>query len=644
MADESSFANQFLGALPTGVAIHVAGRVVYTNPALVRMVGAPSAGDCLGRSILDFIHPDYQERTLDRVRGVYEQKGPADWVEVEFRRTDGTPFPVEVAASAVDWNGQPAAQVLVVDVTRRKEAERARHESELRYERLIEGLPLGVVIHAEGKVVYANREAVRIVGGGDPADYLGRSVLGFVHPDHVELSRARIQRLYDRQGNVPVQAMHLVRRDGVVVEVELAGAMVDWEGRPAGQVVLVDVTERRRLERRIQQAQKNESMEVLAGGVAHDFNNLLVSILGSTDLALLELPDGAAARAHVERIAVGARRAAGLARQMLAYAGRGGIHFEQIDLGGLVRETAGLLEASLSRKAVLHYEIPSDIPSVEGDATQLRQVVLNLIANARDAIGDREGAIAVSVGAVDADREALHSPYLTEERPPGRYVFVDVADTGVGMAGKVLARLFDPFFTTKFAGRGLGLAAVLGIVRAHHGVVRVESRPGAGARFRVLLPALPADGRAPAPRQDDRGVVAPSAPGGTILVVDDDESVRVITGHMLRRSGYSVIEAEDGESALAVFRAQGDAIDCVILDQVMPRMDGRETFHALVGLREDVRVVICSGFGERDSSWEPADRERLVFLQKPFERDELLAAVGRALSPVSRRRPDPSSA
>jgi len=639
---QSSFERRFLDSLPTGVAIHVEGRLVYANPALCRMTGARSPGDWLGRPVLDFVPPAFHAATRERIAALYRKERPAEWVEVPFLRCDGSSFPAEVAASMVDWEGRPAAQTIVVDVSRRTRAQAELRESEERYRRVVEELPVGVVVHTGGRAVFVNREAGRVLGA-EPAELLGQVVLDYIHPEDRERTRERIQRVYDKEGPTPFAPAQLVRRDGTVVDVDMCGAVVDWHGQPAAQVLFTDTTERRRLERRIQQAQKNESMEVLAGGVAHDFNNLLVGILGSAELALNALEPTAAARPLVERIGESARIAADLARQMLAYAGRARVVLDQVDPNALVAEMAGLLEAALPRKVRLRFEPGAALPPIEGDPTRLRQVVMNLVVNAGEAIQDREGHVTVRTGVLEADTETLRSPYIASDVPAGRYVAIEVVDDGSGMDEDVLRRLFDPFFSTKFAGRGLGLAAVLGIVRAHRGTILVESRPGAGSRLRVLLPAAPApeeppsrapEGHLPAGRST--AADAGRAPcRGAVLVADDDDTVREIARHMLARAGWPVLEARDGEACLALFRARlgatgSDRIACVLLDLAMPRMDGHETLAALQALQPDVSVVVCSGFAEHDIS-APADGDaRIVFLAKPFASQELLAAIERA--------------
>ena len=382
--------------------------------------------------------------------------------------------------------------------------------------------------------------------------------------------------------------------------------------------------ERRRLEKQVQHAQKLESLGVLAGGIAHDFNNLLVGILGNADLALFDLPPGDARRRHLDPIVVSAQRAAELCKQMLAYSGRGHFVVQPVDLSAIVREMSDLLSVSVSKKAKLSFDFQENLPAVHADVTQLRQIVMNLITNASEAIGEQGGEIHLTTGAQEYNEKALHENYLGDDLPAGTYVTLEVRDTGCGMDEPTQKRLFDPFFTTKFAGRGLGMAAVLGIVRRHQGTVKVRSAPGKGTAFTVLLPAsedLPQGTREDIPFDHEwRGE-------GLVLVVDDEDSVRFTARSLLERAGYSVLEAEDGQQALNIFREHAAEIRVVLLDMTMPHLGGEETFHALRDIRPDVRVILSSGFNEQETVTHFAQQGLAGFLQKPYRAQALFHAV-----------------
>jgi CheY-like chemotaxis protein len=326
---------------------------------------------------------------------------------------------------------------------------------------------------------------------------------------------------------------------------------------------------------------------------------------------------------------------------MLVYSGQGARPAELLDLNRLVAGMGNLLGVSVSKKVALNRECDEETPPVCADASQMRQVVMNLITNASEAIGDEHGTVTIRVGAVQLGREAPSRMRVGEDLPEGRYVSLEVEDTGIGIEEAARSKLFDPFYTTKFAGRGLGLAAVLGIVRAHRGAIEVQSRVGEGATFRVLLPAAEASASA---RSEDRASQDRSAPGsGTILIVDDEEGVRDVARGMLEREGFSVVTVEDGRQAVRIFPSVSEEIDAVLLDLSMPEMDGGEVLREMRRIRPDVKVVLCSGYMEgraRELSDGPG---QVSFLRKPFDSESLLRTLRGVLASDLQMGPDDRS-
>ena len=415
-----------------------------------------------------------------------------------------------------------------------------------------------------------------------------------------------------------------------VYEVRVEPVAGQEEGGVIG--IALDVTEHRRLEEarlgeRLERAQRLEQLGMLAGGIAHDFNNLLASILGNASLALLKLAEEHPARRILDRVITSADHAADLTRQLLAYSGRGRFVVERVDLSRMVEDIAGLLRVSISKRAALKLLLDPELPGVEADIAQMRQLLLNLITNASDAIGDHDGALTVSTSTVDADRAWLSSTYLDDDLPAGRYVCLEVSDTGGGMDATTQARMFDPFFTTKPKGHGLGLAATLGIVRGHRGAIRVYSEPGRGTTIKVLFPV-----------SEEQGVVeaAPRpAPGntrlGVVMVVDDDEAIRIFATEALRDAGFYVVSAVDGADAVEQFRHLGPRIDAVLLDMTMPRMNGEEAFRELRRMRPEVPVMLSSGYNEQDATSRFAGKGLAGFLQKPYRATDLVDRMCRLM-------------
>jgi PAS domain S-box-containing protein len=402
----------------------------------------------------------------------------------------------------------------------------------------------------------------------------------------------------------------------------------DGDGETIALLVsAIEITERKaaeerrlEIERKLLETQKLESLGLLAGGIAHDFNNLLTTVLGNVGLALMDLPHGVAARENIEQIERVAQRAADLTRQMLAYAGKGRFVIQRLDLSAIVKEMADLLQISIPKNALLRYNLASGLRAVEADATQIRQVVMNLVVNAADAIGAQQGVITISTGAIQADQSYLSETYLAPDLPIGDYVYIEVADTGTGMDATTRERIFEPFFTTKFTGRGLGLAAVLGIVRGHRGALKVYSEPGRGSTFKFLLPAANATAD---PAITPAAAATEWRGTGTVLVVDDDADVRAVATRILERRGFSVLTAIDGLRGLEVFREQVGALTCVLLDMTMPHMSGEEAFRAMRRLDSDTPVILMSGYNEQEVISQFAGRRLAGFLQKPFTAEDL---------------------
>jgi PAS domain S-box-containing protein len=392
-------------------------------------------------------------------------------------------------------------------------------------------------------------------------------------------------------------------------------------------IISLDVTERKRVEQALLQSQKLESMGLLAGGIAHDFNNLLGAILGNVGLVEMDLPPSSPALQHLKNLEALVMKATYLTRQMLAYSGRGKVVVRSLNLNTLVEEITHLLRISISKKATIRFDTCPDLPSIEGDASQIQQVVMNLVINASDALGDRSGTISLRTGIEHLGSDQVSGLEMDQELAAGIYVFLEVSDDGVGMSAETRSRIFDPFFTTKFTGRGLGLAAVHGIVRSHGGSIRVYSELGRGTTFKILFPgtSLPTGAVAPAeayPEYRGRGI---------ILVVDDEASIRTVAEAVLTRSGFEILHAQDGQEALDCLAERGNEIRLVIMDLTMPRLDGEEAYREMRRRGYEVPVILSSGFSEMDAVNRFLGKGLAGFLHKPYRNSSLLRMVAEAL-------------
>jgi signal transduction histidine kinase/ActR/RegA family two-component response regulator len=429
-----------------------------------------------------------------------------------------------------------------------------------------------------------------------------------------------------RRALVREQELENTRNDLQARTTELQNAVASLEREMAERQRME--AERQQIQARVQEVQKLESLGVLAGGIAHDFNNLLVGIMGNAGLALLELPPDATGRERIAQIETAARRASDLARQMLAYSGKGTFVVTPLDVSELVKEMTQLLRSSIGNAVDIKYALGDQPVVIEGDATQLRQVVMNLVVNASDAIGDGGGTITVATSRVHADRAYLSGTFVDEGLEEGNYAVIDVSDTGEGMDAATRARIFDPFYTTKTTGRGLGLAAVLGIVRAHHGALKVYSEPGHGSTFKLLLPLTEAD------VVPDTWATRTSTPWrgeGNVLVVDDEPMVRDVASAILRRLGLTVVVAADGEEAVRLYAEDPASFAVVLLDLTMPRLSGAETFRQIRAIRSEAKVILMSGYNEEEAGGRFVGKGLAGFLEKPFSTQGLGAAIERVL-------------
>jgi two-component system, cell cycle sensor histidine kinase and response regulator CckA len=601
----------------------IEGGILDCNEAACSMLGY-TREELVGMSVADLV-PEYLRPRLEgMIRSERDTGGLL--VEAENVRSDGTVIPVDVSTRLLETADGTLVVAYVRDITDRKTAEKALVESEERFRVFMESLPAAAFLKdLQGRYLYTNRfmrerHGYGMVGSSTPdcfspeeADALGKGDLTALE-EGVSVCREVV---HDTSGAPITYEVYKFKVGESGPGAQLGGIAVDVTERVRAE------TERMRLEAQIQQTQKLESLGVLAGGIAHDFNNILMAVLGYADLALMDLPSSSPAKNSVMEIEKAAKSAANLARQMLAYSGRGSFVIEQVSINDIIRDMTHLLDISISKKAVIKYRLAEDLPPVNADATQIRQVIMNLITNASEALEDRSGVISITTSAMECDASYLRAAFTGDDLPEGLYSYLEVSDTGCGMSDETRARLFDPFFTTKFTGRGLGLSAVLGIIRGHHGTLRVYTELGRGTSFKILLPACPeslengteSDGRDGRLRGSERGLV---------LLVDDEEHVRSVGKAMLERQGFTVITAVDGRDALELFRRSPEGFSFVILDLTMPHMDGEEAFREMRRIRPDVKVILSSGYNEQEVTRKFIGKGLAGFIQKPYKMQELM--------------------
>lgn len=641
-----------------GLFVYEGGRITYASPAYDRMMGyAP--GEIVGwteADILAALHPEDREPIFNRIETARKRRQERLSYRFRARKANGLYLWREDHASLHydDAGEMVRAYVVARDVTEQVQTEAALRESRASLDRQLDfswrilnstDAHLAVV-GPDGRILEVNESWRRFArendGGpeenwGEGANYFDACTADRGEGDICTTVRDGIRDV--QSGQIPrfemeypchgpttsrwfvLRVFPLTGRPGtaLVSHTDVTARVLAEQEREAAQA------ERMALERQVRQSQKLESLGVLASGIAHDFNNLLLAILGNADLAAADLSPDSPALESVGEIERAARRAAELCRQMLAYSGRGRFVIEVMDLNALIREMTELLKVSISKKATLELALTAEETPIHGDATQIRQVVMNLVVNASDALGDQTGEIRVASRVVAMTAEALKDGLPMEPLPDGRYVEIEVADTGCGMDAKTLDHLFEPFFTTKSRGRGLGMSSVLGIVHGHQGKLRVESAPGKGTTFRIYLPVA----------KDLESQIESEPPSlpwsgeGTVLVVDDEPEVRELAQKMLERIGFRVRTAPDGREALRQYEAFSE-IDLVLLDLTMPEMDGLETFQALVEMDPTVRIMISSGYSAHEIAERFTGEHFLGVIEKPYT----LATLERRLSDV----------
>lgn len=644
------------------IATNADAKVTFMNPVAANLTGW-SEREAVGTSlseIFNIVSEQTREPAANPVTRALETgraQGLANHTVLISR--NGREYAIDDSASPIrDNSARITGAVLVFrDISSRRAAERQR-ERLLEEARAASAQALAASAHAERRrsqihsLFMQSPVIINIQRGPDhvfelvhprmavflDCDFaLGRPAREAIPEQYRALFLDSLNASYESgQPNVVEEVKITLARGGETYYSFIHHPWRDLDGSTAGVMTLaLDVTEQvhSRIEthatnERLRETAKLESLGVLAGGIAHDFNNLLVGIMGNASLVLEMLENDHPARDPVENLLKASERAAQLTHQMLAYSGKGRFLIEPLDLPHTLEELLPLITPSISRSVRLSLNLPSRLPAIDADKAQMQQLLMNLVINAAEAYEGRPGVVAVSASVCHLAEGAMQPLFGLPQLAPGDYVCLEVSDTGIGMSEETRSKIFDPFFTTKFAGRGLGLSAGLGIIRAHGGGIEVESEPGKGTTFRVYFPpsSVAAPLEAPEPTSADlRG-------DGTILLIDDEETVRNTAAAALESYGYKVVAASDGECALGIFSRNGQEFSLVVLDLTMPVLDGEAVLKRLREIHPDVRVVLSSGFSASEATRRFADKGLSGFLQKPYTAQALALAVRNALS------------
>lgn len=615
---------------------------VFWSPRCYTMLGyEPDEFPVSYSKWLEMIHPDDREYTKNCVHDQIKRDKGNFLVEFRFATKDQGWRWIMGRGKTVEFaqDGSPLRMIGThVDIEDRK-----RREAQMLFQSTILDQigDMVTVTDLQGRIIYVNEAECQAMGRSKE-ELIGRNTRIYGEDASESATQSEILERTLREGSWCGEVVNYDSQGNRKVLHCRTWQIMDQNGKPYALCgISTDITQQKQaeearieMERQLLHTQKLESLGVLAGGIAHDFNNLLAAILGNLELAMEDLSPVSSARPSVEQAIKASKLAADLTRQMLAYSGKGQFVVQDLNLSELVSENAHMLKTIISKNVLLNLQISENLPLIEADAGQIQQVIMNLITNASESIGEKDGIISLSTGEMLCNSEQLQKSRLDEKPAPGSFVWLEVADTGCGMDIETQQKLFDPFFTTKFTGRGLGMSAVLGIIRGHNGALFLNSDPGKGTVIRVLFPASDSfsleSGESIETMRSAQNSILPSKTG-IVLVVDDEEMVRNLGMKMAERIGFQSIAAEDGLAAVDLYRKHCNEIVCVLLDLTMPRMDGEKAFRELKAINPDVKVILCSGYSEQEASMRFEGQGLSGFIQKPYRMATLQEELHRVL-------------
>ena len=598
------------------------------NDTYTKAYGRPEGADSW-QFWLDRIHPEDRADTVEGFQTALNC-GASSWsAQYRFRRVTGEwAYIYDRAYIARDESGK-AWRVIgaMQDLTEQKQSEAALRESEERFRRVFEEGPLGLaLVGKDYRFLKANAALCQMVGYQE-AELIQKTFVEITHPDDVCADAELAERLFRRE--IPfyrIQKRYL-KKTGEILWINLtASIIVDANGEPIhGLAMVEDVTEIKRTQDEMLSRQKLESLGTLAGGIAHDFNNLLGAIQAQAELAATELDAGSSCKEELKAIREGAMRGSEIVRQLLIYAGKEDAVVGLVDLSSTAAEMLSLIKVSVTKHAVIRTDLGENLPAIRANAAQLRQIVMNLVTNASDAIGDRDGVIRLTTRRVAVGEES--DANLSRTPASHDYVELEVSDTGCGMSSETQAKIFDPFFTTKSAGRGLGLAVVQGIVRSLGGTIHLTSEPGQGTTFRISLPCAETAAEASSQMNPGKDKLPAASQCGAILVVEDEGDLRRPLVKMLRKSGFEIFEAGDGSSAIELLHAHGDKIDVILLDMTIPGASSHEVVAEAAIVRPDIKVILTSAYSREMIEGTKGLPQVRAFIRKPFQIADLLMTL-----------------
>ncbi len=620
---------------PLGAAVlALDNRYLRVNAELCRITGYLEQ-ELLSIGFTDITHPDDYEKNMRLTRQMLAGDFDNFQMDKRYIRKDGKTVWVRLFARIVkDASGKPIYFFpMVEDITDRKRAEGALSESQEKYRLVVENASDAIFVIQDGFVQFPNARTMEL--SGYTAEELSRmSFLNIVHPDDRKAVQDRYLRRIAGEKFSNVHSYRCINRSGEVVWVQTNSVPTLWNGRPATINFVRDITQEKKLEAHLLQAQKMEAIGTLAGGIAHDFNNILTAILGYAELADLELEDGSKAKSNLQHSIKASHRAKDLVQQILAFSRQGKQEKKPLNITPLIKEDLKLLRASLPATIEIRQEIDKDLGTIEADPTQIHQIMMNLGTNASHAMSEKGGILEVVLSNVNVNGGMSYS---TAEIEPGSYLRLSVSDTGCGMSSETLKKIFDPYFTTKEVGKGtgLGLAMVHGIVKSYGGGIIVSSEPGKGSTFDIYFPRVEAY---EVSRVPDKVESMPLGGHERVLLVDDEMAIVEVGRNILDHLGYEVVVRTSSVEALELFRVQPNRFDLVITDMTMPNLTGDRLAQELLKIRPEIPIILCTGFSERMTEEKAKTLGVREFVMKPLVMMDLALAIRRALASRQKKK------
>jgi len=624
------------------------GRFLFFNRAAASLFGVTDLKSAPKQTLDFYQQPEDREKILQHI---FEAGECSD--ELQIKRPDGGLVWISLSMSRIRFEQEDALFASFWDINEQKNIEQTleRINQQLEQRVLDRTSELGQAKEQLQSILDNMLDTYYRINADGTVNWASKSVEVLLGYNTKEIEGFQLHRLFADSNDFPKVVKDLIRHDGILMNYEVhlrhkhghtvwvsisshfitgsAGEVVGAEGvlRNISALKLAEL-EKQEMEKKVAHVQRLESLGVLAGGIAHDFNNLLTSIIGNAELAEIRAENHEAVADELAGIVSCSMRAADLCQQMLAYSGQGVAPRKLVNLSTLIEETVQLMEVSISKNVTLSFDLAKPLPAIHADETQMQQVIMNLLTNASEAIGNRPGRVSILTGSIDATANDLASEFLDAKLAEGRYVFLQVTDSGCGMDEATRQKIFDPFFSTKFTGRGLGMSAMLGIVRSHHGTIQVESETGQGTMVRILFPRNTEPVNTGKNESPDMQSINPKV-ASHVLVIDDEATVRSTVITMLKKMGCSTLEARDGLDGISIFRDFHNDIDLVLLDMTMPDMDGRQTLAKLREIDDQTPVLICSGYGYVNISEQFEATPPAGFLQKPYTMKTLKKTVCR---------------